>query len=339
MGCDNSKSALVSDKNAKPLRPKLGDCDLPKSFYADRLVVELHKAITDNKYQVIITIFYKYKDTDYEELAETFEHAFGVNLMDMAQSKLSPEMSTFVSMRINSRLRAIAFYLKQSLDTKDYTSVIEIICAYSELNLTSLQQEYSDIWAENLPDVLRNSHLDDEIRQILLSLLSKRAESQDEENDLVVVKQTIVELSDALQTNDLFENKMLFLGTCSSRSRIQLRDIFEGFVQKSGRDLTVELEKFYWEDREKCQTLTTLVDALRKKEYYFADKIKALLAKDHSESRQQLIFTILSRPEHVLRDVKNCYKKTCLENLTTDIEHAISDQATRLILVKHLAKC
>ncbi|XP_064651251.1 uncharacterized protein LOC135502388 isoform X2 [Lineus longissimus] len=70
----------------------------------------------------------------------------------------------------------------------------------------------------------------------------------------------------------------------------------------------------------------------------FADKIHMLLRRQGEEVQLELLFTVLSKTESALKNIKHCYKKTFLNDLVWDAMSDVRNHTVKAILVKVLGR-
>jgi hypothetical protein len=116
-----------------------------------------------------------------------------------------------------------------------------------------------------------------------------------------MVKDSIDGMMRAIRTNNLFEGERYFYKLVCSRSREQLKDIFEGFLQTYQHDITTVIHRHYTTGGPGSTRdyLDAIARLLRHGQTYFCNLIQATLKLPNSDQtkNRRLIFSIMSRTD------------------------------------------
>ncbi|CAH1795834.1 unnamed protein product [Owenia fusiformis] len=328
MGCTGSKTTDATTTNDITV-------ELPSEFNDDIITKIILKALDKSDVSTAVKIILKYAYEDLITLPHAYSDAFSEDLFACINKVCTNKSLCYaLTLGLNTKEKNMAMDVHSCLQRDDKKTLFEIISAGDKSELETLDVTYEAIYKTILEDDIKKA-FDPQIAETLVAL--KKAESSCS-IDNTEIDDCANKLVEAANSDSIFTNDKIFFQYLTTKTKPELKEIFEMFLKKAQRDITVEVEKFYPSDSPERICYTTACDVIRNTPLYHAQSIHNLLSSDTEEDMKQLLYIIMIQTESKIKDIKLCYKSTFFQTLAMDIKEEISEPTLQQILLKFVGK-
>ncbi|XP_013397547.1 uncharacterized protein LOC106164243 [Lingula anatina] len=332
MGCVNSKE---NGNAGNPNSSSSAEKDF-KSMSTEQLAEELKTAVDRGEGKTAVSIICACKEMPVA-LNEAFKEKYQQSIPEACAHKLQDPVKFGLTLLFEETVKASAVYLKECIEHRDLESLCEMFASCDEEDVEGFSAEFTkQCEGQTLADALQNGNFGDEDTvEALRSLIE--FQSSRESNECVETETVI----SAVESGNLFHGDKVFFKLLSNSARKHTKEVFESYLKRCQRDITVEIEKHYCDTNlsEARQNMSVIAQVIRTAPLYYAQTLQRLLPSQEVHSINRALYIIVwSHHKGILTSVMENYESTHFTQLMMDVRSQCKNAEARQLMVNILQR-
>ncbi|XP_013399916.1 uncharacterized protein LOC106166049 [Lingula anatina] len=331
MGCVNSK------ENRDASNPK-SSSNAEKDFKfmsTEQLAEELKTAVDRGEGKTAVSIICACKETPVA-LNEAFKEKYQQSIPEACAHKLQDPVKFGLALLFEEPVKASVVYLKECMEHRDLESLCEM-ASCDEEDVEGLSAEFTkQCEGQTLADALQNGNFGDkDTVEALNSLIEFQSSMESTE---CVETETVIS---AVESGNLFHGDNVFFKLLSNSTRKHTKEVFESYLKRCQRDITVEIEKHYCDTNqsEARKNMSVIAQVIRTAPLYFAQTLQRLLPSQEVHSINRALYIIVwSHHKGILSSLMENYESTHFTQLMMDLRTQCKNEEARQLMVNILQR-